>query len=101
MLRLSAFCSCASALIDVLYLIGPVCSVYFRGLVYLCLICSGSKIDKLDVTLRSIGHHTLNKVCVIQPAADLVSTAVRAGTHQPGTKRLMQKAIPVLITALK
>lgn len=74
MLRLSAFCSRVGALIDVLYLIAPVCSVYFRGLVYLCLICSGSKIDKLDVTLRSIGHHTLNKVCVIQPAADLVST---------------------------
>lgn len=52
----------------------PVCSVYFRGLVYLCLICSGSKNDKLDVTLRSIGHHTLNKVCVIQTAADLVPT---------------------------
>lgn len=62
------------ALIDVLYLMARVCSVYFRGLVYLCLICSGSKNDKLDVTLRSVGHHTLNKVCVIQTAADLVPT---------------------------
>lgn len=63
-----------SVMIDVLYFMAPVCSVYFRGLVYLCLICCGSKNDKLDVTLRSIAHHTLNKVCVIQPAADLVPT---------------------------
>lgn len=66
------------ALINVLYLMAPICSVCFRGLVYLCLICSGSKNDMLDVTLRSIGHHTLNKVCVIQPAADFVLMTVKA-----------------------
>lgn len=65
-------CVLQRALIDVLYLMATLCSVCFRGLVYFCLICSGSKNDKLDVTLRSIGHHTLNKVCVIHPAADLV-----------------------------
>lgn len=81
------------ALIDVLYLKAPVCSVCFRGLVYLCLICSGSKNDKLDVILRSTGHHTLNKVCVIQPAADLVPTSVRAdisGEPKDGCKKQSQ-----------
>lgn len=71
-LRLECALQRVGALMDVLCLMAPVCSVYFRGLVYLCLICSGSKNDKLDVTLRSIGHHTLNKVCVIQPAAELI-----------------------------